>query len=178
MEYNVAQLLKAPLGSVRHYEVHETLPTIDEYATTEPVRGHLKLTRTKRGILVDADLATAVELQCSRCLGRLVTPLRIRVREEFLPTVDVITGLPADKPEDVEEAFSIDEHHILDLGEPVRQYGLLEVPLQPLCRAECAGLCPRCGGNLNEGRCTCPAEPADERLAKLAGLLDQTEDEE
>ncbi len=178
MEYNVAQLLKAPLGTVRHYDVDETLPTIDEYPTTEPVDGHVKLTRTKRGILVEANLATAVELQCSRCLASMVTPLRIRVREEFLPTVDVSTGLPVEKPEDVDEAFAIDEHHILDLGEAIRQYGLLAVPLKPLCRAECAGLCPSCGQNLTQGRCACPAEPQDERLASLARLLDKTESEE
>jgi len=175
IEFNVAQLLKSPVGTSREYDVDETLPTIEEYETTEPVRGHVKLTRTNRGILVDARLRTAVRLQCSRCLEELVTPLAFRIHEEFLPTVDVATGLPLQIPEGG-DAFTIDEHHILDLGEAIRQYGLLELPLQPLCRAECAGLCPTCGKNLNYGRCECPPERAGGRTGTLGQLLGQLQD--
>jgi uncharacterized protein len=174
IEFNVAQLLKSPVGTVRDYDVDETLPTIEEYETTEPVRGHVKLTRTNQGVLVEARLATTVRLECSRCLEEVVAPLRVYVHEEFLPTVDVVTGLPLELPPE-SEAFAIDEHHILDLGEAVRQYALLEIPLQPLCRAECAGLCPNCGQNLNTGRCDCPAEPVGSQMAMLGQLLRQYE---
>jgi uncharacterized protein len=170
IEFNVAQLLKAPVGTTRHYDVDETLPAIEEYEATEPVRGHVKLVRTNRGILVEARLATAVRLPCSRCLEDLVAPLRIRMDEEFLPTVDVVTGVPLEQPGG-EDAFTIDEHHILDLDEAVRQYGLLELPSQPLCRAGCAGLCPTCGENLNYGRCDCLVEPEDSRVGTLGQLL-------
>lgn len=176
IEFNVAQLLKSPVGTTREYDVDEELPAIDEYETTEPIRGHVKLTRTGRGILVDARLHTAVRAECSRCLEELTIPLGIRINEEFLPTVDLATGLPIELPKG-SEAFTIDEHHVLDLGEAIRQYGLLEVPLQPLCRAACAGLCPTCGQNLNIGQCNCPTEPSGGQLAALGQLLGRLADQ-
>ena len=177
MEYSVSQLLKASVGATRRAEVETALPSIDEFAAGAPIRGSLKLTRTGRGVLVDARLSTAARVNCSRCLGELMAPLQLRIREEFLPTVDVVTGLPAEVP-DGDEAFTIDEHHILDLGEAVRQYALLDLPLQPLCRPDCAGLCPYCGQNLNEGRCACSDQEGDSRLAPLASLLSLVEDKE
>ncbi len=179
IEFNVAQLLKSPVGTTRQYDVDEPLPAVEGYQPTEPVRGRVKLTRTNQGILVDARLATAVRLECSRCLEEVVAPVKMHIEEEFLPTVDLETGLPAEPPEGSEaEAFTIDEHHILDLDEAIRQYLLLSLPLQPLCRADCAGLCPTCGKNLNEGQCDCPAEPVDDRLAPLAGLFDGSDEGE
>lgn len=171
MQFNVAQLLKSPVGETRQHEVDESLAEIEGNPTTEPVRGRVKLTRTPRGILVDASLTTAVKLSCGRCLEDLIAPLRIRIHEEFRPTVDIATGLPAQTPEEGE--FTIDEHHILDLTEPVRQYGLLEIPLQPLCSEDCQGLCPICGKNRKREPCDCPTEPEVGGLAGLARLLEQ-----
>ena len=77
--------------------------------------------------------------------------------EEFKPTVDVVRG--AYVPVDEEDAaLLINEHHVLDIGEVVRQAVLLEVPMQVLCRPDCAGLCQTCGQDLNEGSCDCPDE--------------------
>jgi len=51
----------------------------------------------------------------------------------------------------------------LDTGPLVREQALLEIPTRPLCREDCAGLCPRCGADLNEGACDCAEEGADPR---------------
>ena len=67
--------------------------------------------------------------------------------------------------------FTIDEHHILDLTEAVRQYALLALPMKPLCRQDCAGLCPTCGHNLNQGGCGCPPQGPDPRWSGLNKLL-------
>ena len=67
--------------------------------------------------------------------------------------------------------FTIDEHNILDLGEAIRQYSVMATPAKPLCKEDCAGLCPTCGANLNNGTCGCPPQPVDHRwdaLRKLA----------
>jgi uncharacterized protein len=177
MIFNVAQLLKAPIGTTREYDVDDQLPTIEDNPTTEPVRGHVKLIRTRRGVLVNANLATATRLQCSRCLEDAVAPLDLHIEEELVPTVDVNTGLPVPALAGEEAgAFKIDEHHHLDLTEAVRQYGLLAIPLQPLCREDCAGLCPVCGKNRNAGSCECNSEPDDPRLVPLRQLLDQADE--
>ena len=71
---------------------------------------------------------------------------------------------------DNELIFPIDQNHQLDLREAIRQNLLLALPMQPLCKETCAGLCPQCGKNLNEGSCNCQP-PIDERLSALADLL-------
>jgi uncharacterized protein len=69
-----------------------------------------------------------------------------------------------------EGAFTIDENQEIDLSEAVRQYMLLALPMKPLCREECAGLCPSCGHNLNLGPCGCPPSDIDPRFAPLTRL--------
>ena len=176
MIINVAQLLKAPLGTTRQYDVDEPVPAIEENPLTESVRGHVKLVRTLRGVLVEASLSTVAGLQCSRCLEDLAAPLSLHIEEEFVSTTDVNTGLsvPPLAGEDG-SAFEIDEHHQLDLSEAVRQYGLLEIPLQPLCREDCAGLCSTCGKNRNDGGCECQSESDDPRLTAFRQFLGAAE---
>jgi len=48
---------------------------------------------------------------------------------------------------------------------------LLEVPMAPLCDADCKGLCPRCGANRNRETCGCPREAADPRFEALGKLI-------
>jgi uncharacterized protein len=81
----------------------------------------------------------------------------------------VNTGVTLPPSDDV-NAFTIDEHHILDLSEAIRQYALVNTPMKPLCKKECAGICPTCGKNLNEGKCDCPKDNIDPRWSKLAEL--------
>jgi uncharacterized protein len=177
VEFNVAQLLKSVVGTSREYDVDEPLDTIDEFEAASPVQGQVRLLRTNRGVFVDARLGASVKLVCGRCLGEAIEPVQIRVREEFLPTIDIDTGLPTSEETD-EETGLIDEHHILSLDDAFRQYALLELPIRPLCRPDCAGLCPRCGKNLNEGPCDCPPEPVEESLEPLAVLLRDLEVED
>ena len=122
--------------------------------------------RTNRGILVRADLETSAKLECSRCLEAFVQHLPIRFSEEFIPEVDVTTGRPANVPHE-SYAFMIDEHHELDLEPAVREYGLIELPMAPICKDNCAGLCPVCGANRNKQKCECVVQATDERLAVL-----------
>ncbi|MBM3157836.1 MAG: DUF177 domain-containing protein, partial [Chloroflexi bacterium] len=64
----------------------------------------------------------------------------------------------------------INENHILDLSEAIRQYTIMALPMKPVCREDCAGLCPHCGRNLNLGPCKCPPAPPDARWAPLLAL--------
>ncbi len=84
----------------------------------------------------------------------------------------VNTGARLPKPEEP-DVFFIDEAHRLDLEDPMREYALLSIPMLPLCREDCKGLCPQCGANLNDGPCDCDTEQVDDRLAALKHLLEQ-----
>ncbi|MFC1963927.1 DUF177 domain-containing protein [Chloroflexota bacterium] len=163
---NVAQLLKAVIGTTREYEIDESAYAIDSNSSGL-ARGKVKLTRTQRGILVQGRFNTEMELTCSRCLSSFRCPLSLEFEEEYLPMIDIVTGTPLSSPQEP-GTFTIDENHILDLSEAVRQYTLLAVPMKPLCDEVCAGLCARCGANLNQGGCACPEADTDSRWAKLA----------
>jgi len=168
---NVAQLLKADVGTTRQYDIDDVLPELsDEAKLTEPVRGSVQLMRINRGILVRGKLATYVRLECSRCLELYVQALPINFSEEYIPVVDVTTGLPVNIPHE-SYAYQISEKHEVDLEPAVREYGLLELPMQPLCKSDCAGLCPQCGENRNERPCSCVVQVHDDRFAVLRTLL-------
>lgn len=171
MKYNVAQLLLENLGATRYFDVDEPPARIDDdVEAVRPFVGRAKLTRTNRGILADATVKTVIALDCSRCLEVAEVPIEVRFVEEFYPTVDLQTGLPVDAPPGG-TGFMLTEAHEVDLFEPVRQFVLLELPMKPLCRAECLGLCPQCGQNRNAGACSCVEEPSDPRLGQLAEWL-------
>jgi len=168
MQVNVAQLLRAPIGSVRDYEIEQVIYITGD-GVNSLVQGNVRLTRTNRSILAKGELATEVELTCSRCLGSFKCPLKINLEDEYYPTADVDTGAPLAVP-DEPGSFTIGENHILDLTEAVRQYALLAIPMKPLCKESCAGLCPFCGKNLNQGPCGCPLNSTDPRWAELSKL--------
>jgi uncharacterized protein len=90
----VAGLLGEPAGSVREYEVAVADVEAGEgLVLTEPVTGHVRLSRTTRGLVVDARLTPTLAGECARCLRPLVTPVQLRIDEEVLPTIDLASGL-------------------------------------------------------------------------------------
>jgi uncharacterized protein len=168
MQINVAQQLRAPVGSVQDCEVKHVIDLTGD-DNDSLVQGRIRLMRTDRGILVKGILKTEVELICSRCLSPFSCPLTLNIEEEYYPTTDVITGASLPLP-DEPGCFTINEQHILDLTEAVRQYALLAIPMKPLCREDCAGLCPYCGHNLNQEPCNCLPPGVDPRWSELSRL--------
>ncbi|MFP3976048.1 MAG: YceD family protein [Dehalococcoidia bacterium] len=166
MRVNVAEQLKGETGDVRRYSFDE----ISEggYA----VQGELVFTRTHRSILVTGKLRAVVTNTCSRCLQEFEQVLDFELQEEFFPPKDIFTGVPVPSDEGSEDVdgFSIGEDNILDLGEAVRQNMIISLPQKPLCSQGCAGLCSRCGHNLNYGMCDC-TEELDQRWAPLGTLF-------
>jgi len=171
MRINVSQLLRETIGSMRNCRVDAPVAVLED-GKEYTVQGEVRLTRTDRAILVEGTLHTAVEITCSRCLSPYNCPLAFHFKEEYFPTVDVVTGASLDVPDDP-GCFTIDANHVLDLSEAVRQYALIGVPMKPLCREDCAGLCPACGSNLNLKKCDCPSDTIDPRWLKLAKLVNE-----
>jgi uncharacterized protein len=175
VQFNVAQLLKAPSGSSRKYDILADVSLIDEdIRTVGPLSGSVELRRTSDGILATGQLQIKVEMTCCRCLEPFSLTVDFYLEEEFYPSVDIFSGgqinrEDAESPEE-DEATIIDEHHILDLSEVVRQNIVLAAPMHPVCRPDCAGLCSQCGHNLNEDPCGCHEEVIDPRWAALKKL--------
>ena len=166
MQINVSQLFKEPTGSTRQYEIDET---IDIDGGSCEIQGKIKLVRTDRGILVKGTLQTVIEVTCGRCLSFFNCPLALNIEEEYFPTTDVVSGVSLPLPEEP-SYFTIDEYYVLDLTEAIRQYMMLAIPMKPLCREDCAGICLACGHNLNQGPCGCLPQEADSRWSELNRL--------
>ena len=168
MHYNVAQLLKEPIGSLRSYQLEEnfTEPNI----SADSMSGPVDMVRVHNGILVRTTVEVRSNLICSRCLGEYPTALQLDIEEEFFPTLDPQTGHKMEQPEEGEEAALIDSNHVLDLTGIISEYIITNLPMKPLCDLDCKGLCQACGANQNLADCQCENEIMDPRWRALAKL--------
>lgn len=181
MRYNVAQLLKSHPGARRQYEFDEEIGDLDpDLDLVGPLEGSVVLMRTNQGILVTGKAHTRLNTTCRRCMQQCTVDLDLVLEEEYFP-VEPIGDAPLDEVpiEELDDSVMIDEHHTLDLDEVVRQVLWLEASQAALCRPDCAGLCPNCGGDRNLGECECDQAPIDPRWAALQSLLsDETDSQE
>ena len=146
LRFNFGFLLEASLGTSRNIELDYPTIHVEDDLILSPLKGKFSATRSSRGIYISGKLGSRLEAECARCL---------------------------DPVQSLRRQLAIGEDGILDLAPLVRQLSLLEIPMQPFCRADCKGLCVVCGQNLNEGSCDCEIESIDPRLATLKALLDE-----
>ncbi|MBM3944992.1 MAG: DUF177 domain-containing protein, partial [SAR202 cluster bacterium] len=111
---------------------------------------------------------------CSRCLTEMDVPVQVEFDEEYFPLA--LGPTEARGLEAVDESQYIDYDNILDIGVAAGQYLTMAVPMKPMCREDCAGICQSCGADLNKGACTCAERDRDARWAALRGLAIATPD--
>jgi uncharacterized protein len=163
---NVAELLRHPASrqDVRVELPSEGLTVVDSAVPPGAlIDVDVVLESLSDGIVVAGRVSAPWEGACRRCLGPAGGRLDVLVRELY-----------QSKP-DSDEAFPIAGDQ-LDLEPLVREALLLELPLAPLCRADCAGLCPECGVDRNEIDCGHQGDVHDPRwdvLDELRGRLDR-----
>jgi len=167
MQLNVLSQLRQSIGTVATLSLDEPIVRLDE-VTLRCLTGSLTLLRTDRGLLASFEGTSYVRERCARCLAETDCEVDIRFIEEFVPVTDATTGARISIAHD-EDTYRIGPAFVLDLRDALREYLLIAEPLKPLCRPDCAGLCPTCGANLNERACSCGLG-ADERWGALAGF--------
>jgi uncharacterized protein len=118
------------------------------------------LTAVDGGLEVAGHVSGDWEGECRRCLRPVGGALTTDVRELYRPRAD------GEADDDDEETYPLGGDH-LDLAPLARDALLLALPLAPLCREDCAGLCPTCGQDLAEGACDCASSVVDPRWAAL-----------
>lgn len=172
MLYNVAQLLKEGIGSSRRLEIDGDLLELDENNPGPTrVQGHVKLLRTVGGVLAVGRVHLKLIQPCRRCLRLTENTVSFDVEEEFVPSVGVETGATLALAGDQAPELVIDEYHVLDLTEVLRQYVVMAATRHGLCRPDCRGLCPKCGRVRDLEPCDCESDDVDPRFAILAQLL-------
>ena len=168
MYINVSGLTREISGSTRSHEIDERCDLLDGSGPRR-VCGTVRLLRTDKGIWLSASLDTHTDSICSRCLAEYVQPLHMAIEEEFLLAIDPFTGTRTSRRED-DQLFHVGQDQVLDLTEPAIQYAAMNMPMKPICRDECAGMCLDCGVDLNELPCACEGIRIDERWAALSRL--------
>ncbi len=174
LAWNVSGLLGESVGSIRDYVVMGAVIDPGEgFTLATPIDGRVHLSRTNRGLLVDADFSTVLATECARCLREMTAPLELELHDEALPSIDVKTGKAlAPSTEDEETGvIRLTDHHELDLEQAVREAILLNEPIAPLDREDCPGLCVVCGLPLDEGSHDHPDDDIDPRLEALRGFV-------
>jgi uncharacterized protein len=117
---------------------------------------------------------SALALACGRCLEDIALPVDLPFDLLYLPHAEHAGEAEVEvevEDDDMTTAFYRDEQ--IDLGQLVLEQFYLAVPMKPLCRESCRGLCPECGTNLNTGSCSCARTWVDPRLESLGALLDK-----
>jgi len=164
-----ANLLLLDVGFIAHEEVGYVrtfdfeLPEIvlEGDFVLSNLSGEITFSRTSDGLLAQAEFSAITEATCGRCLDAVYQPLESRFSELFtLPS-------QADKDTDL----VLPANGKIDFAPILRDYMLLEVPINSLCRPECLGLCPECGVNRNHQSCDCIIGSGDPRLSALKSML-------
>ena len=135
----------------------------------------IKILRFGRRVLVEGSVKLSAALTCGRCLKETLLPLDLAFSEEYIPAEDAGKDIDRElKSREMDLGYYSNDQ--LDINEIVKEQVLLSVPMKPLCRNDCAGLCPVCGKDLNEGACNCRKEELDPRLAPLAQFKETLKD--
>ena len=160
--------IRQPETPVATTSAPEAFAADEGFRLVEPARLTGVLHKDKDRFRLVGRFSARLELPCSRCLE----PLRGAGRRRLRPALSAAgispaapTRMPTDDPS---TTFYADDQ--IDLDQLVREQCYLALPMKPLCRDDCQGLCPMCGTNLNLERCDCQPRWADPRLAGLQAL--------
>jgi uncharacterized protein len=141
----------------------------DSFRVAVPVSLEIDITKDKEHFQLAGTVQTVLELPCGRCLELFTLPVEARFDLRYQPhTHNTGEGEREIEEDDLATAFY--EHDEIDLGQLMREQFYLSLPMKPLCRDDCRGLCLVCGGNLNRDSCGCTRTWEDPRLAPLKSL--------
>ena len=168
MLYDVSRLRPGTDRLTRRFEPSE-FPVEEEFRLGAPVDLDVEIHKDATKVRVTGRVGTTLQLDCGRCLEPFDIPLDAAFDALFLPAVaNAGAGEQEVADEDLGVSFYKDE--TLDLSELMREQFYLALPMKPLCRPDCKGLCPVCGINRNRETCTCQTEWTDPRLDALKRL--------
>jgi uncharacterized protein len=143
LKINVGFLLHQAVGTSR--DIHFDLPELQVASdfVLHDFKGVARIGRTPQGILVQAEFTAGLIAECVRCLAEFHQQLQATFTELFAFDSRTVTDSGLYVPDDSN----------IDLAPLVRECILLEIPIKPLCKADCKGLCVVCGEDLNTTVC-------------------------
>ncbi len=156
LRVDLSSLMHAPAGTREYAEVNIRSIKIEDLHLKD-LRGQLQLTRVVQGILIHGTLQALAEVECVRCLDLFFTPITLEL--------DYLIRNPGTPLSD-EFPVHLNGDGSAILDPLLRESAWLGIPAYPVCREDCPGLCPTCGGHLGRGECVCKPETLESRSLK------------
>jgi uncharacterized protein len=162
LRLNVGFLIGSSVGTSRDFFFDLPQAFIEPDLSLNLLSGVSRITRTAQGLLAQVKMHATLHAECARCLTELEQDLDVDFTELYAFSARSVS----------ESGLILPENGHIDLAPLVREYVLLEIPINPLCRPDCQGLCPDCGEMLTDGPHHHEDNSIDPRLAQLKALLD------
>jgi uncharacterized protein len=161
LRLNIGFLIKSPIGTSRDFNFDYEKIRLGEDVSLRNFSGSARFDRTPQGLVLQADFGGSLGLECVRCLESFEQSLKWSLTELYA----------FDKRSITESNLLVPEDGQIDLEPLLREYALLEIPINPICRPDCRGLCPICGENLNQVDCGHRNVSSDSPFMALKDLL-------
>ena len=161
LRLNVGFLINQPVGTSRDFLFDIPTLHLSPDLNLGDMTGNVRVTRTAQGLLVQVYLQATLQIECARCLNEFPQPLTVDYLELYTFSRLAVPGTE----------FILPETGQINLGPLLREYMLLEVPINPLCSTDCQGICPTCGENQYTTPCNHQDESIDPRFEVLKTLL-------
>jgi uncharacterized protein len=126
------------------------------------------IVKVQETVNIELHLATEIGFDCCRCLDAFTMPVKSDARYTLVPFRDDVRGEGEWSGED--DAFGFYREDLIDLETLIYEQILLQIPIKPICREDCRGLCPRCGANMNLSSCSCRQDRAESTFAALKDM--------
>ena len=163
LRLNVGFIIHQTVGYSREFHIDLPEVQIAPDLDLKNLVGSVHITRTAKGLLMRGKLNSLINIQCVRCLTEFLQALEIDFTELLAFSIDSAA----------DSGMLVPESGIIELDQLVREEMLLAIPISPLCKLECHGLCPVCGEDRNINSCHHELEPIDPRLSVLKTLLEE-----
>ena len=141
------------------------------YRLTGPVSISGEITRHIGSVAVNGRISGEAEVDCTRCLQPLKSPLSIDFDVDYITEGEMACNEETELQPDDLDADELQGYQ-LDLKQLAREQVLLNIPEQVYCTEDCKGLCEKCGANLNLVDCNCRDDEVDPRWEALKDLKD------
>ena len=144
-----------------------------EVRAVEPAEARIRLRNVGGALIAEGEASTRVKVPCARCGTEFSLTVEASWETTYRRGPEGSAGTVG-IGEDGETEWTFFEGSAIDVTPDVIQALSLALPMKPLCRPYCRGLCPVCGQNLNEGSCSCETQTVDPRWAALQDYARKT----
>ncbi len=171
LSLNLAKIRTAEERFEREYQPDALGRENDDYTIVSPVSLAFDIHKDKQKFRLVGGVKTTLEMPCSRCLESFTTGVDasfdLHYQPHSKPEHHVAEEREVD-PDEMDAAYY--ENDEIDLRQLMEEQFYLSLPMKPLCKDDCKGLCANCGTNLNKATCDCNTQWEDPRLAALRDL--------